>query len=52
MILEHQQSIPDPENFVDAHNTRGTVEYEWVTQSDTSQLEVSKALKLELVIKP
>ncbi|EOH61750.1 MULTISPECIES: hypothetical protein [Enterococcus] len=52
LILEHQQGIPDPENFVDAHNTRGTVEYEWVTQSDTSQLEVSKALKLELVIKP
>lgn len=38
LILEHQQSIPDPEHFVDAHNTRGTVRYEWVTQPDTSQL--------------
>ena len=35
---EHQSTIPNPEEYVTAENTRGKVTYEWITKPDTSKV--------------
>lgn len=47
---EHQTTIPNPEEYVTAENTRGKVTYEWVKKPDTSKVgeqEVKIAVKDE-----
>ncbi|MBF8808077.1 MAG: hypothetical protein IC227_06795 [Enterococcus lacertideformus] len=41
-ILEEKVSVPEPENYVTAENTRGKVTYDWVNKPDTSQLGKQK----------
>lgn len=36
--LGYQETVPDPESYVDVQNSRGDVSYRWLTEPDTNKI--------------